>query len=265
MRQIEPGKILKSTSAIRENIQAIEVENQALAQHIANAQRKVMTAFTRDKRKSGHWSAVQTVVSELVWAGLQSIPFYGGYFMLARKVLQDPIKGLHTISRTGYGTCGMNGKAWSLMGENDNSVMSPLDSSSGADYNYASGRIKAFNDSPRLKLEQLESDISDMVNTSSLYGVSYGRDMSASSTGVKFEIDQQKMSEVYTDWRKNVLSMLNLSDEDDWLWYITAKCVQSMRGEHEGQDDLNFGVFKMGEGADLHLATHTDMQTVSKT
>ncbi len=264
MRSLEPSTTLAATSIIRENLQAIEANNQTLAKQMGNTQRKIMTAFTRDKRKSGHWNNVQVVISELIWAGLQSIPYYGGYFALAKKVLQDPIKGLHHISRTSYGSGSMNGAAWNLFGDSNNGVMSPL-GPGDKNFNYANGRIGAFNDDPRLRMEQLESDISDMVNTSSLYGVNYGKDMSSSSTKVKFEIDQQKMSQVYTEWRKNVLSMLTMSDEDDWIWYIMAKCVQSMRGEHEGQSDLDFGVFRIGEGDKVHLANHTDMKTIKKT
>ncbi len=255
-----PNRALQTTNALRENLQQIEEGNLALKERMGRTQRKVLTAFTRDSRKSKRWAKMQEALSDLVWAGLQSIPFYGGFFALAYKVLKDPIKGLHNVARTSYGTGSMNGSAWNLFGSSANGVMSPL-GPGDENFNYANGRVSAFNGSTRLRMEQLESDISDMVNTGALYKVNYGEDMSASSSDVKFKIEQENMNLVYTGWRKQVLSKLAEKPEDDWIWYTMAKCVASMRGKHQGKDDLEYGVFKMvGDHGGPRLANSQDME-----
>jgi len=237
---------LLRTETSRAHLDSIEALNKKISGQVATTQRVVLTAFKRDKRKSMRWNSATSALSELTWAGLKAIPIWGGYCGLAYQIMQDPVKGLHALARTD--PSGRYSTPWSSISRNG--VMAPL---SGTDSDYAySGRISGFNDSGSLKAQQFEADIADLTDTSPLYNVSMGQDMSAASTTVKTDPELKGLA--YLEWRASTLEFLSEFKGPTWTWYCVAQCVATMRSDHEGVDDLKNGVFNVGKPGEPRLA-----------
>lgn len=255
-RTLARERRVQTMKDIKECYKNIESANRKLKANIEETQRRIITAFKRDQRMSKHWNAVATTVNNLLQAGLKAIPIYGGYCSLSFKVLKDPVKGMYELFRTEPGI------PWSRLGVATNTVMSPL-GPSDIDFNYASGRVTAFNDNLAYKAAQFESDVFDMVETSGVYNKRRGSDMLLKKHEIQLDLNTK--SHTYLEWRLFVLGYMNAFPADSWSWYCMAQCVASMRAVHEGLDDMEHGIFNVANDEDPILVSGaSDMAKVLK-
>ncbi len=256
---------IKYAQELKEKLSEIQSSAGQVHATIDKMQREILVCFTRDKRSNMKYDLATSSFSQLLFAGLKSIPFYGGYFALASKVLKDPFKGGYEVSRTQYGS------AWGY--DNANSVMSPL-GPGDKNYNYGAAggpRVGAFNSDPRLRGEQFEADVHSMVNVSGAYAVSMGRDIGQAKASTQGRLSQEVKAGLGNDerlyiaeWRSISLLSLQSYDAGHWVWYAMSQMITTMSKEHHALNDLQNDVFNIGSDAVPQLAYSVKMGDVGK-
>ncbi len=266
-------RTIKQISDERERLSSylhqINDKSKEVLDKINSCQRTILAKVVRDQRSNGIYNTGVHVFSEILWAGLKSIPMAGGYFSLAQKVMSDPLKGAYAVSRTQYGS------HWGY--DNANQVMSPLSVDNGngttsiknlSGYNLgATGgpRISAFNSDPDLKIQQFEADLHGMVNTSKLYAVKQGKNMTTAQVNLSQDIGIDQADKLMLgEWKVGTLTTLSHCETNEWLWYNWALMLGTMYDEHNGLKDFDNGIFNVGTEKDPVLASSANVNSISK-
>ncbi len=227
--------------------QSIASSAPVIEERLRIASKRVAAAYRKDERVSKRIATAMSVLNKITFAGLKSIPFFGGYFGLLRKVMVDPLSGSWNVLRTSYGDGnGGDGKAWDPMGwlgGEANGVMSPL-GPNDPNFNYATGNPSAFNRDKVIRRDQFENDLQGIAADYTANWLNSGSNI---ATGV---ISQDKLKidmAVISGWRADVLTLMSQDcySEKNWSNYsihLLISACASFDG-HDGYKDLQGDVF----------------------
>ncbi len=208
--------------------------------------RQILAQYKHDAEFSQQLDQAATIFTKVFTGALKAIPGFGGFFSIICDIANDPVKGAYSALRTEYAG------NWDFM-SNPNSVMSPLTTNEkkGGTAGYAlQGRIGRFNNDPKLRFEQFESDMTDLLGKNVIFPD--GKKASGPShTQVGFKghsvssvkENGYRFSKMWATLRLGTLKNLAQTHEDDWTWHSISLLVRSMYRDSDGRKDIANGVF----------------------
>ena len=239
MNDEERQRILYYRKLMEKYNKSISRDAQKVEENMEKSNQEILVAYRRDERRSKKIANALNIVNQLVNVGLRNASVAGGYLGLALNMISNPIGGLHHALRTQYG------EEWYVMGGWSNSVMGALDSDD-LNYNYGSGKLKAFNSDLRLRLEQAEFEcicVFDDLNLLEKQNRSRVFDKNISEK----RLGRKTTALTYAYWRSRVLSELKGYPYNKWIWYNVSNMIfGTMGGDHDGIKDLSKDVFNAG-------------------